>query len=101
MIPKMEAAGFRVDFNTLDKAAGRTSPINRPSYAASFIKGALRVWKGEKGWQVAEIICGVYHNHRAAVGAGVSIRGTRSERFVQGWIPTLNQLLELDAANDL
>lgn len=53
MIPAAEASGWRVEFRN-----------NHWHNSASFTRGAVHVWYTSRGWRAADLVNGLFCNHR-------------------------------------
>lgn len=98
---KLIHAGWHPQFNSQDIRFKRTTPQSFPADAVSYTKGNMHIWQCRDGWQVAETDDrGNYIKHR-----GNSFGGLRlyPDRFMdtQGFIPTIEQVYELDQKGEL
>lgn len=103
-IEMMVAAGWSYTYHQSDIVNKRIPPHGTPNHDVSYRKENVHVWKCKAsdshiGWQVAELIDGFYCNHRGKRAA--NHEPYRGDRFINGFIPDLKTVLELDAKGEL
>lgn len=98
-ITMMQAHGWEPEYDSRDRMMKRIPPNGVPQNGVGFVKGNVHIWQCRYGWQVAELIDGMYQNHRGQVS--YMKEPFKGERYHSGYIPDLKTVLELDAKNDL
>jgi hypothetical protein len=98
-LEEMKKAGWTPEFHYTDKIHKRTTTEKVPNHPVSFKKGPVRVWQAQKGWQVAELVDGYYRRHRGQ--PNLLTEPYKGPRFDNGFVPSLKDVLELDAIGEL
>jgi hypothetical protein len=109
---EMIAAGWKPEFDNRDVKAGRTDVHDRakcPHFRIGFVKGKTHIWKCSSPfkpngaalnyWQVADFVDGSLINFRGSTIADDKLY--RGERYENGFIPNLKEVLKLDKDNVL